>query len=147
MSKTLAFHCSDETETESAGRTISSVLPADCVVHLVGDLGAGKTFLVRAIASALGASREDVSSPTFALVHEYPLAQGPAIIHIDGYRMSEKPREWMEIGIPEMLSSPGVKFIEWPKEGFSEFSAEAIRIEIQVNEDQSREITVAPPQA
>lgn len=147
MSERLVFHCRDEAETESAGQTIARTLPADCVVHLVGDLGAGKTFVVRAIATALGASREDISSPTFALVHEYPLPDGPAVIHIDGYRMSERPREWMEIGIPEMLSSPGVKFIEWPKEGFSEFAAEAITIQIRVNEDQSREITVTLPQA
>ncbi len=136
----LVFHCSNEAETEAAGRVIAESLPADCVVHLVGDLGAGKTFLVRAIATALGAAREEVSSPTFALVHEYPLPGAPAIIHIDGYRMSENPREWMEIGIPELLGAPGIKFIEWPKEGFAKFAGEAITIHIRVNDDQSREI-------
>ncbi|HUF18989.1 MAG TPA: tRNA (adenosine(37)-N6)-threonylcarbamoyltransferase complex ATPase subunit type 1 TsaE [Thermoanaerobaculia bacterium] len=144
MPKPLAFHCRDEAETEAAGRAIAKELPADCVVHLAGDLGAGKTFLVRAIASALGASREEISSPTFALVHEYPIPDHHPIIHIDGYRMSENPREWMEIGIPELLSSPGIKFIEWPKEGFAGFSPEAIEIRIGVNEDQSREIEVRP---
>lgn len=138
----LVFHCRDEAETEAAGREIAKHLPAGALVHLAGELGAGKTFLVRAIASALGAAREEVSSPTFALVHEYSLPDGPPIIHIDCYRMSENPREWREIGIPELLNSAGMKFIEWPKEVFASLSPEAITIDIRVNDDQSRLIRV-----
>ena len=89
--------CSSEAETESVGREIARQLAPDAVVHLIGDLGAGKTFLVRAIAAELGAEPLEVSSPSFAIVHEYPLPKGDPIIHIDGYRLSYNRREWLEI--------------------------------------------------
>jgi len=115
------YLCRDESETEAAGREIARSLAPDAVVHLIGDLGAGKTFLVRAIASELGADAHEVASPTFAIVHEYPIAGRAPIVHIDGYRLSENRRELMEIGIPELLQGPGVKLIEWPKREFDEF--------------------------
>ena len=135
--------CRTELETEQAGREFARRLPADAVVHLVGDLGAGKTFLVRAIAAELGADPMEVSSPSFAIVHEYPLPDGPPIIHIDGYRLSENRREWFEIGIPEMLAGPGVKLIEWPKKEFVEFEEAHIEVAIRVLDDGSREITMS----
>ena len=132
-----------ETETEAAGREIARLLPPDAVVHLIGDLGAGKTFLVRAIAAELGTDPLEVSSPTFAIVHEYPRAGKPPIIHIDGYRLSENKREWFEIGIPEMLAAPGLKLIEWPKREFEQYEDWHVEITIRVNEDGSREIAMS----
>jgi tRNA threonylcarbamoyl adenosine modification protein YjeE len=137
------YHCLDEAATEAAGREIATTLTSDAVVHLVGDLGAGKTFLARAIASELGANPIEVASPSFAIVHEYPIAGGDPIIHIDGYRLSENRREWMEIGIPELLQGPGVKLIEWPKRDFAEFEDDHVEIAIRVNEDGSRVIEVS----
>ena len=93
-------------DDERAGREIARTLAPDAVVHLVGDLGAGKTFLARAIAAELGADPHEVASPSFAIVHEYPRRGGAPIIHIDGYRLSENRREWLEIGIPELLPAP-----------------------------------------
>ena len=133
-----------EEETAAAGREIARLLPRDAVVHLVGDLGAGKTFLARAIATELGADPLEVSSPSFAIVHEYPLAGGAPIIHIDGYRLSENRREWLEIGIPEMLAGPGVKLIEWPKEAFAEFEDAHVEVRIEVGEDGARTIIQSP---
>lgn len=137
-----SYVCRTEAETAAAGREIARALSADAVVHLVGDLGAGKTFLARAIAEELGADPAEVASPSFAIVHEYPLRSRPPIIHIDGYRLSDRPREWMEIGIPEMLSEPGVKLIEWPKREFEQFEDSHVEIQIRVREDGAREITV-----
>ncbi|HEX8151923.1 MAG TPA: tRNA (adenosine(37)-N6)-threonylcarbamoyltransferase complex ATPase subunit type 1 TsaE [Thermoanaerobaculia bacterium] len=134
--------CATEAESEAAGREIARLLPRDAVVHLVGDLGAGKTFLARAIATELGADPREVSSPSFAIVHEYPTARGAAIIHIDGYRLSENRREWLEIGIPELLSGPGVKLIEWPKEAFREFEDAHVDVTVTVREDAARVITL-----
>ena len=136
------FICHSEEETTRAGREIARSLSADAVVHLVGDLGAGKTFLARAIAAELGAKAEDVASPSFAIVHEYPRRGTDPIIHIDGYRLSENRREWLEIGIPELLSGPGVKLIEWPKEAFREFEDAHVDVRITVREDGAREIQV-----
>ena len=135
--------CETEEATEAAGREIASLLPPDAVVHLVGDLGAGKTFLARAIASARGASRVEVASPTFAILHEYPLPDGPPVIHIDGYRLSESQREWLEIGIDEILASPGLKLIEWPKASFSEFETGHWDVRIEVREDDARVVTLS----
>ena len=132
-----------ESDTERAGREIARTLSPDAVVHLVGDLGAGKTFLARAIAAELGANPLDVASPSFAIVHEYPIAGRAPIIHIDGYRLSENRREWFEIGIPEMLAGPGVKLIEWPKREFEEFEDSHVEVRITVREDGAREIAVA----
>jgi tRNA threonylcarbamoyladenosine biosynthesis protein TsaE len=140
---TQTWHCLTEADTERAGREIARTLRRDDVVHLVGDLGAGKTFLVRAIASELGADPKEVASPSFAIVHEYPVRGRDPIIHIDGYRLSENRREWLEIGIPELLAGPGVKLIEWPKEAFTEFEDSHVEIRIRVNEDGSREIAVS----
>jgi tRNA threonylcarbamoyladenosine biosynthesis protein TsaE len=131
-----------EEETSAAGREIARSLPTDVVVHLVGDLGSGKTFLARAIAAELGADPREVASPSFAIVHEYPRRTGPPVIHIDGYRLSENRREWLEIGIPELLAQPGVKLIEWPKREFEEFEDSHVEITIRVLDDGTREINV-----
>jgi len=132
--------CRTEEETIAAGREIARMLPADATVHLVGDLGSGKTFLVRAIAAALGADSREIASPSFAIVHEYPRPDAQPIVHIDGYRLSENRREWLEIGIPELLGAPGIKLVEWPKREFEEFEDSHVEITIRVLEDRSREI-------
>ncbi len=138
----MQFLCLTEADTERAGREIARSLAPDATVHLVGDLGAGKTFLARAIAAELGANPLDVASPSFAIVHEYPRKDGAPIIHIDGYRLSESRREWLEIGIPEMLAGPGVKLIEWPKREFEEFEDSHVEVRISVREDGARRIDV-----
>jgi tRNA threonylcarbamoyladenosine biosynthesis protein TsaE len=139
---TRQFVCTTEDETIAAGREIARTLDPDAVVHLVGDLGAGKTFLARAIATELGADAHEVASPSFAIVHEYPVAGRASIIHIDGYRLSERRREWLEIGIDELLAGPGVKLIEWPKGAFEEFERGHVEVRIRVREDGAREIEV-----
>ena len=139
----MKFLCRTEADTERAGREIARALAPDAVVHLTGDLGAGKTFLARAIAAELGADPKEVASPSFAIVHEYPLRGAPPVIHIDGYRLSENRREWLEIGIPELLGGPGVKLIEWPKREFEEFEDSHVEVMIEVRDDGAREITVS----
>jgi tRNA threonylcarbamoyladenosine biosynthesis protein TsaE len=134
--------CRTEEETEAAGREIARTLPEHAVVHLVGDLGSGKTFLARAIAAELGADPREVASPSFAIVHEYPRPGGPPVIHIDGYRLSENRREWLEIGIPELLAQPGIKLIEWPKREFEEFEDSHVEVTIRARDDGAREISV-----
>jgi tRNA threonylcarbamoyladenosine biosynthesis protein TsaE len=138
----MKFLATTEAESEAAGREIARTLTPDAVVHLIGDLGAGKTFLARAMAAELGADPSEVASPSFAIVHEYPRRGSPPIIHIDGYRLSGNRREWLEIGIPEMLSGPGVKLIEWPKQEFEEFEDSHVEVHITVRADGTREIAV-----
>ena len=74
----LLFVARDLSDTDRLGAALAQVLPASSVISLVGTLGAGKTYLVQALASALGVARESVVSPTFVLCQEYQLS----LIHI-----------------------------------------------------------------
>ena len=97
-------------ETESFGDTIGQLLRGGEVLALIGELGAGKTALVRGIVAGLGAPAASVTSPTFLLVHEY---QGRLpIIHIDLYRL-RRPEEIEAIGLSEYLMGDATVAIEW----------------------------------
>lgn len=138
-----AFTTHSESETIAIGRAIAEKLPENAVIQLVGDLGAGKTFLVKSIASRFGADPHDVASPSFAIIHEYPLPGRATMIHIDGYRLSKHRHEWEEIGIPELLRGPGLKFVEWPNEELRSLGDNLIDIRITINDDDSRTIDVS----
>lgn len=127
-------------DTSLIGREIASMLPARGWIALHGDLGAGKTTLVREIVRAAGGAEADVASPTFAIVHEYPLANGRTLWHLDAYRLGDETREWQQIGIPELLTGDDVVLVEWPKEGFDRWSPPEARITIETLEDESRRI-------
>ncbi|MDX1582441.1 MAG: tRNA (adenosine(37)-N6)-threonylcarbamoyltransferase complex ATPase subunit type 1 TsaE [Thermoanaerobaculia bacterium] len=134
---------SSEEETSQIGREIAESIPEGALIYLSGDLGAGKTALVRAIAEALGCDPAEVASPSFALIHEYPRENAAPVIHVDGYRMSDHPREWLEIGIDEILRGPGVKLVEWPKRQFDELAETWGVIRVTVEEDETRVIELS----
>jgi tRNA threonylcarbamoyl adenosine modification protein YjeE len=97
--------------TLALGRRLAERLKAGDCVALVGELGAGKTVLVRGIATGLGLARQGmVSSPTFVLVQEYPCR--PTVYHVDLYRLGDCPGELDRLGLDEMLAG-GVVLIEW----------------------------------
>jgi tRNA threonylcarbamoyladenosine biosynthesis protein TsaE len=99
-------------ETIAFGRTLAKLLAPPKVVLLRGDLGAGKTTLVKGIAAGFeAAAEEDVTSPTFTLVHEY---RGPraTLYHIDLYRV-DTPRELETLGLDDLHSERSVLLIEW----------------------------------
>lgn len=98
--------------TLALGEMITELLRAPKLVVLRGDLGAGKTTLVQGIAAAIGAPAEDVASPTFTLVHEYP-GRKIRLIHLDLYRL-ESERELEGIGLWEMAEAPdALVMVEW----------------------------------
>jgi len=86
-------------------------LSPGAVVWLTGDLGAGKTAFVQALARAAGA--EPARSPTFALVHEYPAEEG-LLVHVDCYRL-RSPEEAIDIDFPQLVRQARVILIEWPE--------------------------------
>ncbi len=116
---------------EKLGESVAkSLLPGD-VVALQGQLGAGKTCLVRGIARALGVPAGVVSSPTFVTLQQYSAANGIIVAHVDAYRFSSVA-ELAAIGWEELLDTPGtIVLVEWP-----ERIAEAIppaRLTIQID--------------
>src|SRR6266567_5534695 len=110
MRREITTHSPEE--TMAFGRTLAELLAPPKLVLLRGDLGAGKTTLVKGIAAAFeAAAEEDVTSPTFTLVHEY---RGPraTLYHIDLYRI-DTPRELETLGLDDLRSDNSVLLIEW----------------------------------
>ncbi len=133
-------HSADE--TIALGRELGGVLKDARMVILRGDLGAGKTTLVKGIAEGLqAASRDDITSPTFTLIHEF---RGPEVTlyHVDLYRI-ETERELATLGLDELFAEPGnLVLLEWG-EKFPRFRKERdVEIAIERRGDQERKILV-----
>ena len=125
----LLFVARDLSDTDRLGAALAQVLPASSVISLVGTLGAGKTYLVQALASALGVARESVVSPTFVLCQEY---QGSKkIVHVDAYRLRDED-EFLELGPQEWFESDGLTLIEWADRIESCLPVERLEIRIEV---------------
>ena len=123
--------------TDRLGRAIGSVLEGGESLALSGALGSGKTALVRGIATGLGASAQDVSSPTFVLLHEYhgrlPLA------HIDLYRLNSV-KEAESIGLGDYLTGPTVVAVEWADKAPRILPDDRLEMELRHHTVQSRSI-------
>jgi tRNA threonylcarbamoyladenosine biosynthesis protein TsaE len=127
-----------EEETISLGEKLARRLPSRAVVLLIGDLGAGKTTLAKGIVKGLGAAApDDVSSPTFTLIHEY----GPAVYHIDLYRLDEE-RQVETLGLEEIFEKEAVVLIEWGERFPGLIPANHLEVKIKHKSGDGREITV-----
>ncbi len=138
--KSRIFHTESEEQTVELGERLAAELPSKAVVLLIGNLGAGKTTLAKGIVKGLGAAQpDDVSSPTFTLIHEY----SPSVYHIDLYRL-DRPEQVATLGLDEIFDRQAVILIEWG-ERFPELMPQArIEIRLRTTGDQSREIEVGP---
>jgi tRNA threonylcarbamoyladenosine biosynthesis protein TsaE len=120
-----------EEETIELGRQIARELPRRAVVLLIGNLGAGKTTLAKGIVSGLGAAApEDVSSPTFTLIHEYGAG---SVYHIDLYRL-DTPIQVATLGLDEILDREAVVLIEWGERFPDLWPRERIEIRLRAEE-------------
>lgn len=106
----MVYHSESENDTRAIAATLARNLVAGSVLLLSGDLGAGKTAFVRGLAEGLGISPDEVTSPTFTLVHEYRGGRLP-LIHVDLYRLDRADLD--EIGLDEDLAAAGVTTVEW----------------------------------
>lgn len=129
-----------EEETVAVAREFASTLSAGDVVLLSGNLGAGKTAFVRGLAEGLGIDPDDVSSPTFTIVHEYRGGR-LALYHADLYRLERAATE--DIGLEEMGVKDGVLAVEWPDRLTHAMpGARAVRLELV--DDTTRRIEYSP---
>jgi tRNA threonylcarbamoyladenosine biosynthesis protein TsaE len=120
---TQEFTTHSAEETIALGRSLASLLTPPKLVVLRGELGAGKTTLVKGIAEGFhAAAEEDVTSPTFTLVHEYRGAAA-SLYHIDLYRVDTQ-RELETLGLDDLMAENSVLLIEWGDK-FSRFRSVA----------------------
>jgi tRNA threonylcarbamoyladenosine biosynthesis protein TsaE len=108
-----AYFVRSEGELKLVAKYLSGLLTERPVVTLSGDLGTGKTTLVKAVCQLLEVV-DEVSSPTFGLVNVYLTRTGRPVYHLDLYRVKD-PAELTEIGIDDYLYSGEITFIEWPE--------------------------------
>jgi tRNA threonylcarbamoyladenosine biosynthesis protein TsaE len=139
MLREITTHSAEE--TIAFGRTLAALLAPPKLVLLRGDLGAGKTTLVKGIATAFeAAAEEEVTSPTFTLIHEY---RGPRVdlYHIDLYRIDTQ-RDLDTLALDDLRSSESILLIEWG-EKFSRFIRECdVEIVLKRVDENERRISV-----
>ena len=129
-----------EEETTEVARTLAATLTPGAVLLLSGQLGAGKTAFVRGLAAGLGIDPEEVSSPTFTLVHEYRGGR-LTLYHADLYRLEKTATE--DLGLEEKRVAEAVLAIEWPDRLTHALSG-AILVNIDIVDDRTRRITAIP---
>ena len=136
------FETSSEEETIALGRMLARELSPPAVVLLIGNLGAGKTTLAKGIVEGLGAAPpEEVSSPTFTLIHEYGGGLAPKVYHVDLYRLEEE-RQVLGIGLDEILDRKAVVLLEWAERFPRLLPAARIEIRIAPGPGETRRVDV-----
>jgi tRNA threonylcarbamoyladenosine biosynthesis protein TsaE len=130
-----------EAETRAIAAALAPTLTPGAVVLLSGDLGAGKTAFVRGLAEGLGIDPDEVTSPTFTLVHEYRGGRLP-LIHVDLYRLDRA--ELDEVGLDQDLAATGVTAVEW-SERLLRSIADSFAVRIIDAGGDTRRVEITPP--
>ena len=131
--------CQTEQETQALGGRLIKLLPVPSFVALLGDLGAGKTALVRGMGAQAGTS--EVRSPTFTIVHEYETI--PKLIHFDAYRLADA-EELFAIGFEDYLAQNAVIVLEWAERVPEALPKERLEIHLSGSGDDPREVLLIP---
>ena len=126
-------------DTEEIGFKIGKKLSAGNIVLLYGDLGAGKTTMVKGIAKALGIDKKDITSASFTIIAEYPV--NPPFFHIDLYRIS-KGADLDSTGIWDCLGTSSISVIEWAEHAEGEWPEDSLKVTIKDIGNDIREITI-----
>ena len=113
----------------------------DAFLTLYGDLGAGKTTLVRHLLRALGVAGR-IKSPTYAVVEPHRAPDGLDVWHFDFYRFDD-PREWEDAGFRDIFASPGLKIAEWPDKAAAVLPPADVAICLHANDDASRRVALS----
>lgn len=135
----------DEGELAAVASRLVAVLPRPAFVTLAGDLGAGKTTFVKAVAAASGLDPAEVISPTFGLIHEFLLPRRHGLperlVHSDLYRLPG-PEELAEIGWEDAIAGDAWVFVEWPERLGEWLPAERIDLSIEIESPTARRLTL-----
>ena len=132
------WHSEDDTAAW-ARRLATRPQLANAYITLHGDLGAGKTTLVRHLLRALGVQGR-IKSPTYAVVEPHE-AGGLAIWHFDFYRFDD-PREWEDAGLRDIFAAPGLKLAEWPEKAAALTPPADLAIHIEAIDETQRRVTL-----
>jgi len=127
-----------EIETKEIGRKIGKGLKCGDVVCLYGELGSGKTTLVKGIASVIGIDERDITSPSFTIISEHK-GKVP-FYHIDLYRVSYD--RVAELGLEEYIGRDGIAVLEWAERADREIPDESIKVRLVYTGDNSRKIEI-----
>jgi tRNA threonylcarbamoyladenosine biosynthesis protein TsaE len=128
-------------ETILRGREIGASVKPPVLILLSGDLGAGKTTLTKGIVSGLGAApEEEVTSPTFTLVHRYD--HGARVYHVDLYRVTDF-HDLETLGLEDMFSENAVVIVEWPEKLTLRTDWPIVRIQLEHVSEDTRKISIA----
>ncbi len=134
----IETHSSEE--TIERGREIGTPLKAPALILLSGDLGAGKTTLTKGIVSGLGAAREeDVTSPTFTLVHKYE--NGTRVYHVDLYRVVSF-QDFETLGLEDVFSEQAIVIVEWSEKFALRTDWPVVRIHLEHVAEDTRRISI-----
>jgi tRNA threonylcarbamoyladenosine biosynthesis protein TsaE len=136
----FTFVANSEQDTERLGAALASHLQPGTVVALIGPLGAGKTRLVQAVATALGFPPGRVTSPTFVLVNEYTGGRMP-VYHFDTYRLKDDD-EFLNLGPDEYFDSAGITFVEWADRVAALLPKDHLEITIDPTSETERRFTL-----
>ncbi len=141
MISVFTFESHSDEETRDFGRKLASLLPRKAVVILIGELGAGKTTLTKGIVDGRGAANpDDVSSPTFTLIHEY--GNPVSVYHVDLYRL-DTPEQARRSGLEELFDQPALVLIEWGDRWPELMPDDRIEIRLVHESDDRRRIEVS----
>ncbi|HYX08552.1 MAG TPA: tRNA (adenosine(37)-N6)-threonylcarbamoyltransferase complex ATPase subunit type 1 TsaE [Bacteroidales bacterium] len=130
-------------ELNAVAREMLPVMKEYKIVAFYGEMGAGKTTLIKAICEEMEVE-DVVSSPTFALVNEYHTRDNQPVFHFDFYRI-EKISELYDLGYEDYFYSGNLCMIEWPEKAPSLIPESALTVRIEVKESGKREISVIAP--
>lgn len=136
----LSLHLRGAEATRALGEKLASLLEPGDFVGLSGDLGAGKTSLVRAICEALGVPPDRIASPTFAIVHPYESGRAP-VWHADLYRLGDED-ELYETGFFDLREGGGILLVEWIDRIPAAAPEEWLHVELRHVDEESREARI-----
>jgi tRNA threonylcarbamoyladenosine biosynthesis protein TsaE len=134
----IEFLSNSPQDTFSLGQRIASFLTAGSVVALTGELGSGKTYLVKGIANGLGIT-ETITSPTYTIISEYHCS--PTLYHIDAYRL-QNDEDFENLGGAEIINGDGISLIEWGERIPKSLPTELITIVLKITGHSSRLIQI-----